>query len=656
VRSITVLVVVCVVALAGAACSGGGGSKHLPGGGATAVTAVKAEPPGTGACADTDPASCLLPFPNDRLTRADPSTPTGRRLDLPAAGMPANKAGKRIDPTEWNRNDGFSPSSIGLTVVPDLDVAASKLPPQTDIAQSLAPGSPVVLVDVDTGRRIPAWAETDPLVTDPAQRLLRIVPAVGLAEGHRIAIGLRNLKRIDGSPVAPSPAFAKLVARPTAVDRQWLAALDHAGAPGASLTLAWSFTIASEEGLSGRLRHMWAETSSALGDGAPAFTVMSSQDSGAARIVRGTFEMPRYLQGDGGPGSVFNNDGDPNGIPRQNGTMADAYVCTVPKNAHAASAPFALYGHGLLGSRNEVVGIGGVTASAGIGSCAVDEIGMSSEDIPTVLDELADLSKFRTQADRLQQGALGFLELGRLLASAQGFATNRAFQDASGASIIDTNKLALLGSSQGGILGGVASSITKDWNRVILAVGGMGYNLLLRRSVDFDRFAGPFAANYPSRVDQAIALELMEQLWDRGENTGYAEHLTGSSYQGTNGAKTVLMLEAFGDHQVPNVATEKLARTLGIERRTPTLAAGRSADAMPFSGIDPLPSLPHRGSGLVVWDFGTPTPPASETPNRAGDDPHGKLAGVPQALALVAGFINDGTVIDICNSQPCHTP
>jgi hypothetical protein len=643
----------CVVALSATGCTSGGGGRSSSS--SVTTSAVKAEPPGAGSCDDTDPGSCLLPFPNDRFTRADPTTPTGRRLDLPAAGMPANAAGKHIETTEWDRNDGFSPSSIGLTMVPNLDVAASDLPPQTNIAGSLAPGSHAVVVDVDTGRRVPAWAEVDPRVTDSAQRLLRVVPAIGLAEGHRIAIGLRDLKRTDGSSVAPGPAFAQLVAHPTPAQNQWLDALDHAGVPRASLAIAWSFTVASGQSLSGRLRHMWAETSAALGDGAPPFTVATTQDNGAARIVRGAFVMPKYLRGSGGPGSVFDNDADPNGIPRRNGTMSIDYVCTVPKNAGAGSAPFVLYGHGLLGSRDEAVGLGTVAASAGIGFCAIDEIGMSSADIPTVVAELGDLSKFRTQADRLQQGALGFLELGRLLASAKGFGTNKAFQTASGASMIDARKLALLGASQGGILGGVSSSITNDWHRVILAVGGMGYNLLLRRSVDFDKFAPPFEAGYPNRLDQAIALELTEQLWDRGENTAYAEHLTSSPYPGTS-AKSVLMLEAFGDHQVTNVATEKLARTLGVGRRAPTLAAGRSADVAPFFGIDPIAVLSHQGSGLVVWDFGTPTPPSSETPNRAGDDPHGKLADVPQALALVAAFINNGTVIDVCGNQPCHTP
>lgn len=646
----------CLIVLVGAAGMGAAGAAPRPGGLAAPAATRAGATSAARDCPGTGPGSCLLPFPDDRLTRADRSTPTGRRLNLPTVGMPVNVAGTPIDPTEWNRNDGFSPSSIGLAMLPNLDLAASRLPPQTDIARSLARASTLVVVDVNTRTRITAWAELDPRITDPTQRLLRIVPAIGLPEGHRIAIGLRGLRTTDGSAIARSPSFARLLAHPTAAQRPWLAALVQVGMPSVSLTQAWSFTVASEADLSGRLRHMWSETSAALGDGAPSFVVTSTQDAGTARVVRGTFQMPRYLQGDGGPGTVFNNDGSPNGIPRQNGTMSDDFVCTVPKGARAATAPFVLYGHGLLGSRNEALAIGGAAAGVGVGFCAVDELGMSASDIPTVLRELSDLSMFRTQADRLQQGQLGFLELGRLLASKHGFATNPAFQDANGASIIDPTQLALLGASQGGILGGAASAVTKDWKRVILAVGGMGYNLLLRRSVDFDRFAGPFEANYPDRVGQAVALELLEQLWDRGENTAYAEHVTRAPYPGTNGPKTVLMLEAFGDHQVANVATEKLARTLGVGRRAPTLAAGRSADVAPFFGIAPLPSLPHLGSGLVVWDFGTPTPPASETPNRAGDDPHGKLASVPPALSLVASFIEQGTIVDVCNGLPCHTP
>src|SRR2546428_9352530 len=73
-------------------------------------------------CDPLDKALCLLPFPNDRFTTPDPSTSTGLRVDFSPAEMPRSIAGKPIDPTEWNRNDGFSPGSDLLTFVPGLDL------------------------------------------------------------------------------------------------------------------------------------------------------------------------------------------------------------------------------------------------------------------------------------------------------------------------------------------------------------------------------------------------------------------------------------------------------------------------------------------------------------------------------------------------------
>ena len=53
---------------------------------------------------------------------------------------------------------------------------------------------------------------------------------------------------------------------------------------------------------------------------------------------------------------MFDNDDDPDGIPTRNGTMTADFVCTVPIGA--SGAPVIIYGHGLLGSRTEVLGIG----------------------------------------------------------------------------------------------------------------------------------------------------------------------------------------------------------------------------------------------------------------------------------------------------------
>ena len=652
-RRLAVALVVVGVLAAGCSSSSDGGAD--PDDLTTYRTTTKVTPiPEAGACDDIDPAACLLPWPNDRFTKGDLSADGGRRVDLPVDGMPANADGTPIDPTEWNRNDGFAPASALVTVIPDLDVEASGLPPVTDIGASLADDSPLVLVDADTGERTAAWAELDANAADPAKQALMIQPAAALTERHRYVVGLRDLVRTDGSDVEPSEGFAAQVADPDGIARHTFADLDAAGVATEDLDIAWSFTIGSSDDISGRLRSMWTETSAELGDGAPAFTVDSDEGSGAARIIRGTFEMPKYLQGDGGPGSVLNNDDDPDGIPAADGTMTADYVCVVPKDASADDpAGTVIYGHGLLGTRDQALDIGMLGASVGLSFCGVDYLGMSAADIPSIVGSFEDLTAFRTVPDRLQQGHLSFLLLGRLLASDDGFASDPAFQDDDGNPTIDTDEVALLGASQGGILGGVASSLTNDWQQVILAVPGMGYNLLLRRSVDFDEFFPAVEASYPDELDQTLVLELLEQLWQRGENAGYVQHLTDDPYPGVE-AKDVLLLEAFGDHQVANVSTEKLARSLGIERRETTLADGRSTDDEPFWGIEPIDELPSDGSGLMVWDFGTPAPPVENVPNRAGEDPHGKLSNVPEALALVLSFVTEGTITDVCGDGPCQ--
>src|SRR3954462_1414074 len=114
----------------------------LPLGAARAGTPSGPATPNLAGCDDRDPAACLLPFPNDRFTVADPTTPTGRRINFSPLAMPRNVAGKPIDPTEWNRNDGFSPGSMILTVVPGVDLGKTGAAPVTDVGRSLHKDQP----------------------------------------------------------------------------------------------------------------------------------------------------------------------------------------------------------------------------------------------------------------------------------------------------------------------------------------------------------------------------------------------------------------------------------------------------------------------------------------------------------------------------------
>ncbi|MGQ0802646.1 MAG: hypothetical protein ACT4PI_02100 [Actinomycetota bacterium] len=620
-------------------------------------------------CDPLDPAQCLLPFPSDFYTE-DADTPTGRRVAFPKKEMPANVDGVRIDPAEWNRSDGFSPGPMVLTHVPGLDPAASGVPPSTDIGASLEPDSAVVIVDTDTGERVPLWAELDANATTDEERLLIVRPAINLLEGHRHVVALRgDIVDTAGEPIPPSDAFRAyrdeldtgddaLEDRRDAMD-QIFTDLDDAGIERDDLWLAWDFTVASEESLSGRLLHMRDDAFDALEGKAPDFSVEAVEETGgAARIVRGTYEVPSYLAGDGGPGSNLNNgDGGDDPLPERNGAITANFVCTVPTGATADNlARWGLFGHGLLGTAEATLDVGELAANVNAGFCGTDWIGMSESDLPFLGKAIQEMTLWRAVPDRLQQSHLNFLVLGRLLKSKRGLGSDAAFQDASGESVIDGNQLFFVGGSQGGVLGGATAAVATDWDRSFLAVPGLNYSLLLDRSSQYEPFEPIFAGAYPDLIERELALGLIQMLWDRGENSAYAQHLRADPYPDTPKEKKVLLFEAFGDHQVANVSTEVLARTIGALVRQPALAPGRSNDVEPLFGLEAVPGFPYDGSVLVVWDYGTPAPPTDNQAPTEGADPHGNIVSTIPAVLMASDFLKTGgAVTDPCMGQPCRT-
>ncbi|MBT2209549.1 hypothetical protein [Actinomadura sp. NEAU-AAG7] len=621
-----------------------------------------AAPDGDG-CDPIDPAACLLPFPNDWYTDPDPDTPTGRRVHMRTTLR--NASGAPVAPGEWNRADGFSPGSMLLSRVPGVDLERSGAAPVTDIGASLRPDAPIVVLDTATGERWPYWAELDANAPD-ARKALIVRPARNFREGHRYVVALRNLRDASGDRIRPGAAFARILG-PTLPasdplsarqrdERRVLADLAAHGVRRDGLYLAWDFTVASRESLTGPMLRIRDETLRDLGGRSPRFQVTrvtDDVDGLIAREVKGVVWAPSYLDRPGGPpGSAFHRG--PDGLPARlpGNEQAVPFQCEIPRSAFSRPARPALYGHGLLGAEREV-GAGSVKAMAaehGFAFCGTKWIGMADEDIPNDLAALADLTHFRTVADRLQQGLLGFVVLGR--AMTRGFASDRAFQDDSGASLIDTREpLAYDGNSQGGIMGGALTAVSPDLRRAVLGVPAMNYSTLLNRSVDFAAFGKALDASYPDKLDQQIGLGLLQMLWDRGEADGYAWHLTRRPLPGTPRHR-VLMHTAFGDHQVATVAAEVEARTIGARVHAPFLSPGRSPDKVPFWGI-PRFGPSHDGSAIVVWDSGSPAPPTTNTPPAQGRDPHSDPRDSADARRQKAIFLKTGRVVDVCGGGPC---
>lgn len=656
-RVLTGLAVATLVA----SCNHGGGS----GGSNGTIDLVVSNPD---RCDPLDQRHCLLPFPSDFFTTDDAATDTGRRVNIVRESAIRNVKGVHVDTTEWNRNDGFSPGAQIATYVDGIDLEQTGLVSVANIGGSLAEDAPAVVIDTVTGERVPYFSELDASVSSPTNAVLFLRPARNLLEGHRHIVALRNLKDAGGETIPASDVFRayrdRLISNVPEVEarrphmEQIFEELEDAGIARDDLYLAWDFTVASERNLSERMLHIRDDAFARLGDAAPAFTVTSIEENPneeLARRVAGTFEVPLYLTGGGTPGTRFNYAGSD--LPQYTGSSYSAdFLCIVPKSAVNGDGPPvparpAVYGHGLLGSEREV-GAGNVRRMANEHNfvfCATKWIGMSEEDISNAVVILGDISSFPTLADRLQQGVLNTLFLGRLMIHEDGLVSHPAF-----AGLIDRSELFYDGNSQGGIMGGIATAVSIDWTRAVLGVPAMNYSILLQRSVDWDTYRQVYDPAYPDEIERGLGLLLIQMLWDRGEANGYAHHMTDDPLPGTPAHK-VLMHVAFGDHQVSPDAANIQARTIGARIHTPAVVPGRLPYVEPYYwGIDPIASYPYDGSAIVIWDSGAPVPPLVNLPPREGEDPHSDPRSDPEARVQKSEFLkSDGAVVDVCGGAPC---
>lgn len=697
-----------VIALA--ACSNGSNNLGFP--------PINIDTPNAQRCEILDAQNCLYPFPSSVFTVEDSSTPTGRRVNLPLASMPVNKQGVPVQVAEFNRNDGFSPSQKILAQVPGLDLDATGAPRITDLSRSLEADSPVVVIRASTGEQHLIFSELDANTDDPAEQSFIIRPMVQFERGERYIVALRKLRNAQGELLeAPAvfrafrdntPTTNSAIEDRRAAMEDIFAVLEDAGVARDELYLAWDFNIASVQNITERLLHIRDEAFAGLGNAAPDFTVkdvinfsecgddgcQDGEDAQMSRQISGTFQVPNFLNSDaGGPGSGFFYDTPDDGLPDRMGgdNLFEArFVCRIARSVAEdfgappkAQARPSLYGHGLLGSANEVRGGTGDNIDIMANThqmmfCATDWSGFSSEDVGYAIQALQDFSLLGPFFDRQQQGMLNFMYLARLLKHVNGLRAHAAFQ-AGGVPVFDNSTVYYDGNSQGGILGGALMGVIQDVTRGVLGVPGMAYSFLLRRSIDFADYSlvfsgiatGPTGGGYPSVKDQTILLSMAQMLWDRAESSGYAYHIQNHPLPNTP-AHAVLLQVAYGDHQVSMWSAEAMARTIGAYLRVPALEEGRHPDTNPYFALQPVPAGDVTGSVLTVWDNGpvnggansggTAPPPITNTSPFEpdfGEDPHSLPRKDTNAQAQKSAFLRpdgQGRFVDTCDpALPCTT-
>ena len=608
-----------------------------------------------GECNPVDPGQCLLPFPNDFFMVEDPSTGTGRRVSFGPTSLPENIDGVQMTPDFWNELDGFSTLGEVLAHLPQATLTGTI--PWDDIGLYAAADARTVLIDVETGERVPHWVERDVFGGVPDRELLVLRPARPLRHGARHVVGIRGLIDQGGATLPPTPAFQVLrdgaQTDDVDVERQRglyedvvFPALDTQGFARDELQLAWSFTTVSKEGSLGRSLWMREDALAWVQEQAQGWSYSLSQveegdcsgGQSIGRHIEGTFTAPLYLE-DEDPGSVLTRDGT--GWPYRNGTVQVPFTVRIPCSLllDPRPGPVMQFGHSLLASQDEVTwgNVGDIAHATGAVLLAVDWTGMAEADRGAVTTMVVtEPDRFAIIPERLMQGQVHALLARRLLAGP--LATDAALT-VDGQSLVDPEQTWFYGVSQGGVLGGGFGAYSPDVSRVVLNVPGTPFTLLLARSTGFAPFLIILQTMFEDPADVSLIIALMQSLWDPGEAAGYARFMNDEPLDETTPAKDVLILAGVGDGLVTALGAHVMARSYGAPLIAPAVRE--------VWGV-PAQEPPWTGSGFMEQEWGVDDS-ATAVPAEGDVAVHNVVPWTAPAMALVEHWLVTGEVIGTCD-------
>ena len=609
-------------------------------------------------CDPLDTSLCAFPFPSSFFETSQPDYPTGIALDFGPLSLPVNIDGKTTDPTLWNEKDGFSPLTPIMTYFEDVSLEG--VMGHDRLEDYSNDDVKTVVIDVETGERVPHWAELDMSHDQDDRRAFRIYPATPMEWGHHYVVGIRGLQDEDGNTIAAGESFRALRdGYPTQnydIDHRVdlyeniiFPTLENTGFLREELQIAWDFHIGSKEHSLRQVLHMKQDALDRV-TGGVSYEITEiveydvSENTHTARRIFGTMMVPNYTENTG-PGVLLTRD--ENGLPFYNGDREIEFTIVVPRSLweEGRSGPIVQYGHGLMGSQGEVKGgyLSEMADRYGYVLLAVNWTGMSEDDLNSiVLTVINEIGRFGIIPERSQQGFIEQMTAVETLAGnlGQDAALTTVDTDGNPISVIDSSQLYYYGNSQGGILGNAYFALSPHFERGVLGVSGAPYALLLPRSVDFDGYFLIFKTMYPDFMDISLWMGLMQTLWDPGEPTAYLDSIH-DPLEG-NPHKEVLLQIAIGDAQVTPLGAHIQARGMGAKLLQPAIR--------PIWGLEDMQSG-EVGSAIVEWDYGLEVPFESIPPD--GYDPHSRPRNNFAGQQQLNHFLMTGEVVNYCGDEGC---
>lgn len=569
---------------------------------------------------------CLLPYPSDFYLVDDAAMPSGKRVAIPEPARMMDKNEVPFDFTKTHPIDGFSHHQPILVHFKEGVSTEGVVFHTDDPEKSLLPDSKVILLDAETGKPVPAWAEVDMNTLEPSERAFIIRPFVRLENGKRYIVAVQGLapdtSAAAGPLLAPPEGFKRIRDKQTSGDavldpiasryeKDVFPALLAHGVDRENLQLAWDFTTSSEEMNTRDLLAMRDDLVAKLEVKAPEVIDVvvveentPEQNENVWLRIEGKIKVPLYMESVD-PSAMLHRDAS--GKVTQNGEADVPFVLQVPHSLKPADDTFEparilQYGHGFFGLREEIdYGfMRGYENERKFIAAAVDLWGMSEPDMPVVLGRaLSDVGNVFGFVDRTHQGIINYIALTYAL---KGPIAALPELQRFGKPLYDTNQLYYYGISQGSIFGVTMMALNPLLDRAALGVGGGPYSLMMSRSASYAPLYGALQGQLQNPLTVMKLMALSQGTWDRVDPMTYAPRLLTNTYPKSPANRHILMQIGIGDHSVNNLSSHLVARATGIALLDPA--------PRPIWGLESTTA--PADDALVVIDFKLATEPGIE--------------------------------------------
>ena len=285
--------------------------------------------------------------------------------------------------------------------------------------------------------------------------------------------------------------------------------------------------------------------------------------------------------------------------------------------------PVVIFGHGLGGSRHDVLNLAEPLTSRGFAIIAIDMWGHGSRYNPTdTLNNAGDGKPMFTGDPDLRDGFGDPVGLAAYLDFFENFLNIGAIRDSIRQSVLDEARVALLiqgqpdlgalaqpygqaptldrtrvaylGESFGTIVGTGLAAVEPTIDLYVLDVAGGGIvDQIVPNSPEIGTLALPYAQTIyrtQGTLDRFHPLvSMMQAILEAGDSLAYAPHVLAdrATIDGTPlGKRSIVLIQAVLDETMPAPSTYALARNLGVEVLAPHLAlpAGLDEVASPAAG------------------------------------------------------------------------